>query len=126
MPAFRPVYQHEVNIFAHDHILPRAAIYYAAAVHPNSQVALTSLGDPALDVFSTVVLERPGLDAKQAEWVSTLGDSIHRSVDAAKIVSYTPRRVEIAASLDRRGILVLNDTNFPGWLVPLMVSQAKS
>src|SRR5205807_2747520 len=34
----------------------------------------------------------------------------------ASIKSYTSQDVKIEASLDRSGILVLNDTGYPGWM----------
>jgi uncharacterized membrane protein YfhO len=36
---------------------------------------------------------------------------------AARITSYRSQSVAIEASLDRSGILVLNDSDYPGWTV---------
>ena len=113
---FTRVYDHEVNIYEYNHVLPRAAIYYHAAVRPNESDVLKSLGDPGFDVFGTVLLNRAELKPNQLELIGRLGDSSsNMPADAARIVSYEPTEVQIVASLQRRGILVLNDSDFPGW-----------
>ena len=115
--GFKLVYKHEVEIFEDQHVLPRAAVFYQATVRQNETAVLNSLGDLSFDVFGSVLLSKADLDSSQTEWLSTIAKSPDQALEEARIVSYAPREVTVEASLQKRGILVLNDTNFPGWLV---------
>jgi uncharacterized membrane protein YfhO len=44
-------------------------------------------------------------------------DSTNSQVEEATITSYESQDVTVDASLKRRGILVLNDSDYPGWTV---------
>jgi Bacterial membrane protein YfhO len=107
---FKLVYDAEAKIYEYDNILPRAAIYYDADVENDEAGVLQKLADPSLDVFRTVVLDRSSNIAPPR--------SLERA-GAAVITSYEAQRVEIVASLLRPGILVLNDSDYPGWRVSI-------
>lgn len=113
---FKLVYDADAKIYEYDDVLPRAAIYYDADVEKDDSAVLRKLADPSLEVFRTVVLDASELSKHQAAAAAMLNDGITR-VDAGRIRSYESQAVEIEATLQRRGILVLNDSNYPGWKV---------
>jgi len=46
-------------------------------------------------------------------------------VEAGSIQSYQSQDVQIEASLDRSGVLVLNDTAYPGWTATIVGHPAE-
>jgi uncharacterized membrane protein YfhO len=64
-----------------------------------------------------VVLDESALTADQRAQVAGMNHGPPAQVRAASIASYKSQDVQIEASLDRSGILVLNDTGYPGWTV---------
>ena len=98
-------------------MLPRAAIYHRAELVHSEDEALHKLIDPSLDIFQSVVLNESILTAEQREHVADMNRQPPAPVQAASIRSYASQDVQIEASLDRSGILVLNDTAYPGWTV---------
>jgi hypothetical protein len=110
---FQMVYNREVRIYRFHDPLSRASVYYSAQLAPTDAAALTALADPKIDVHRTAIVEasqQPALS--QAAQLST-GQPI--PADAADITSYRSQEVSIRAVARRPGILVLNDTDFPGW-----------
>jgi uncharacterized membrane protein YfhO len=71
--------------------------------------------DPSLNIFQSVVLDVRGLSPEQRTRVEEMNREAAVAVKAASIKSYKSQDVQIEASLDRSGILVLNDTAYPGW-----------
>lgn len=114
---YKRIYNNEVSIFEVKDVLPRAAVYFQAETAGSDKDVLDRLVDPNLDVFKTVMMNRTGLSGDDAKWIEGLKNSSDQAVEEAEIVSYSPREVVIRASLKKRGILVLNDSNFPGWKV---------
>jgi hypothetical protein len=118
-PPFKLVYDAEAKIYQYDDVLPRAAVYYDAAVEKDEAGVLQRLADPSLEVFRTVVLDGSKLTKRQAEIAGQLGHAAANRVEAARIQRYQSQAVEIEASLSRAGILVLNDSDYPGWRVSI-------
>jgi hypothetical protein len=114
---FHLIYSAETTIYRYDNVLPRAAIYYHSELVPNENEALRKLLDPSLNVFQSVVLNEAELSATQRTQVVDMNREPPSAVQPASIQSYTSQDVQIGASLDRSGILVLNDTGYPGWMV---------
>ena len=111
---FKLMYDREVKVYEYDDVLPRAAIYFQAEVADNETDALKKLADPNLNVFQTVVIGGT-LTRPQAARIAQMNHSGAKPVAAATITSYRSQAVEIHASLDQTGILVLNDSGYPGW-----------
>jgi hypothetical protein len=111
------IYNAEAKIYRYDHPLPRAAIYHRAALVHGENETLRKLADPSLNVFQSVVLDESALTAQQRALVVGINRQPPAQVEAATIRSYQSQDVQIDASLDRAGILVLNDTAYPGWVV---------
>ncbi len=116
-PPFHLIYNAEAKIYQYAHPLPRAAIYHHAALTRGENDTLRKLADPALDVFQTVVLDESSLTDVQRAQVADMNRQAAAPVESAFIRSYRSQDVQIEASLDRAGILVLNDTAYPGWVV---------
>jgi hypothetical protein len=113
---FHLIYSAEAAIYRYDDVLPRAAIYYHSELVSNENEALRKLLDPSLNIFKSVVLNEAALTANQRAQVAGINGESPAPVQAALIRSYASQDVQIEAALDRSGILVLNDTAYPGWV----------
>jgi uncharacterized membrane protein YfhO len=96
-------------------VLPRAAIFHHAVLVSNEAEALNKLADPLLDIFQSVVLNEVALTQSQRKSVTAINHQHPIPVESAWIKSYRSQDVQIEASLKQAGILVLNDTSYPGW-----------
>jgi len=114
-PAFRLVYDHEIKIYEYADRLPRAALYSQVETVADDGAALARLGSPELDIFQTAVVSLKGLSAEDVAALRGLG--VHERVREAKILSYASQEVNIDATADRPVLLVLNDSDYPGWNV---------
>jgi hypothetical protein len=114
---FHLIYNAEATIYRYDNVLPRAAIYHHSQLVPSAEQALQKLLDPSLNVFQSVVLNESELNLQQRAKVAQMNRETPVPVSAASIQCYKSQDVQIEASLDRGGILVLNDTAYPGWNV---------
>jgi hypothetical protein len=113
---FHLIYSAEATIYRYDDVLPRATIYYRSELVHNENEALRKLLDPSLNIFQSVILNEAALTANQRAQVAGINRGPLAPVQPASIQSYTSQDVQIEASLDRSGILVLNDTAYPGWM----------
>lgn len=123
--AFRLAYDREVKIYEYDDVLPRAAIYFRAELADGETQTLKKLADPGLNVFQSVVINRSGIHGQLLQDLKRINQGEARPVTAAKITSYASQEVRIEASLDRPGVLVLNDSDYPGWNVSVDGAQAR-
>jgi uncharacterized membrane protein YfhO len=103
---FRQVHSGDVKIYENRSVLPRAFIVHQAEVVSSDDEAIAVLKNPAFDPAQTLVA--------QAKTFEVPGGQPSAN-DRANIIKYEPERVEIAATLDSPGWLVLTDTYYPGW-----------
>ncbi len=115
--VFKPIFEGDADIYEYDDVLPRAAIYYAAEMDKNEEEVLHRLTDPSLNIFQTVVLDSSKLTHDEITSVQRMNQDEARQVQPASIKSYRSREVTIEAATDRNGIMVLNDSDYPGWTV---------
>jgi len=115
--AFRLAYDHEIKIYEYPEYLPRAALFSSVELAADDEAALARLGSPALDIFQTAVVSSAGLNAADVAAIQNLNRLPRERVRAAKILSYTSQEVKIDAAVERPGLLVLNDSDYPGWKV---------
>ncbi len=109
----------------YDKALPRASLFYQVEVVPNEQAVLTRLVDPSLDIFQTAVVAASDVDPESAPDLQSIDELPPGPVQAAAIVSYTSQDVEIEAASGRPAMLMLNDTDYPGWQVFVDGSHAE-
>ena len=116
-PAFRQVYDHEIKIYESPSYLPRAALFSSVEVAPDDKAELARLAAPSLDIFQTAVVSSTGLDPADTAAIRSLNSLPHERVRAARILSYASQEVTIDAPVERPALLVLNDSDYPGWKV---------
>ncbi len=122
---FKPIYQGEALVYKYDDVLPRAALYYRADIRNGESDVLRRLEDPSLDIFNSVVVNASDLSGEQRRGIAVLNEASPKRVDATPITRYKSQEVEIAAALNRTGILVLNDSDYPGWTVDVDGHRSK-
>jgi hypothetical protein len=104
-PAYRLVHSGDVKIYQNLDVLPRAFIVHQVQVMEDDQATLDLLRDPAFDPAQQVILA-------EGDAPATAGGS-----SRAGIISYEAEQVQIHATLDAPGYLILTDTYYPGWSV---------
>ncbi len=114
---FQEIYNKEAKVYRYDDVVPRAAVYYHAELRNSEGEVLRTLADPAFDVFQSVVVEAPRLNSRQRAALAAVNQSALRRETPARISSYRSQAVTIDVSADRSAIVVLNDSDYPGWTV---------
>lgn len=114
---FRQVYDREIKIYEDPDVLPRAALFSEVEIASDDEAALARLVSPALDVSRTAVLSAGGLSDADRAAVQGMQAMAGERVQRAKILVYRSQRVDIEANSDRSTLLVLNDSDYPGWKV---------
>jgi hypothetical protein len=106
--ALRRVYAgRDATIFENPRAAPRALVAPSVALVASEPAARAALVAPRADPRRTIVLERDQPGAAEATGAR----------GTATIVDEQNARVTMRASLDRRGLVVLNDQLTPGWRV---------
>jgi membrane protein YfhO len=111
---FKPIYDREVFIYEIAGVLPRAALYSAAEVVPDDQV-LARLKAPDFDPQQKVIISRESISPDDETAISSFSAAPGSPVHAAEITVYQPEHVQIEAETDAPALLMLNDTDYPGW-----------
>jgi hypothetical protein len=99
----------DARVYRIEEALPRTWVVDAQRVVGSEDEALDELVRPGFDARAAAITEKrlPGLpDA---------GEGGGAGAGSARIVSYEPERVEVRARAERPGLVVLNDTWYPGW-----------
>lgn len=122
---WRLVYNNEVNIYEYQPALPRAVVYYNATVKQNDGEVLRGLGSPAFDPSRTVLLNGSGLDRRETASIDEINAAPVGPAEGANITSYESQAVTVDARLKGPGILVLNDSDYPGWTVDVDGTAAR-
>jgi hypothetical protein len=99
------------RVYRNDSALPEALVVPQARVIENAAARLSELFDPSFNPRQTVLLSRapPAGTLADAESGSTAEEP------RADVVRDGPNRVTVHTTAPYPGILVLNDTNYPGW-----------
>lgn len=108
------VYDKEAKIYQLDPVLPRAAVFHNVEIAKDDEAALSRLADPAFDIFSTAVVAAPTLRASDNKLLQQIR-SLPGQRGEAEITHYDSQHVTVSATMDKPGLLVLNDTEYPGW-----------
>ncbi|MDX2151983.1 MAG: YfhO family protein [Bryobacteraceae bacterium] len=96
--------EHGLNVYLNPGAFPRAWVIRDVKEWKDENVLRANLRDPNVDLLKTGFAERPpsGLSACAGE-------------DAVQVKSHTSGGVVLEAKLPCRGMVVLNDTYYPGW-----------
>jgi hypothetical protein len=116
-PVFRQVYDREIKISEYPDHLPRAALFSSVELAADDQAALVRLGSPALEIFRTAVVSSAPLDPADAAAIRRINSLPSERARTARILSYASQEVKIDATVDHPALLVLNDSDYPGWIV---------
>ncbi len=68
-------------------------------------------GRPVLDLRQTALIETNDKESLKGY----LSPAIVEPSESIAVIKYLPQRVELSASLDRPGLVILADTYYPGW-----------
>lgn len=102
---FRLVHSGDVKIYENLDLLPRAYLVHDVLGVDSPDRALAALRDGRITPGQNAVVE--GLAPFRNNRTAT---------DEAQIVAYAPERVEIRTRSQAAALLVLSDTNYPGWV----------
>lgn len=106
---FRLVYDDEVKVYENLHAFPRAFLVHRAVTAASPEEALELLRRPGFDPASEAVVEGEVPPALLA------AASPSPTRDSVRVTRHEDHRVEIEASTDAPGLLVLSDSHYPGW-----------
>ncbi len=114
VPEFKKIYDKEALIYEVPSTLPRATLFRAVDVVPDDQV-LTKLKDRTFNPLETVVVSRESLSNIDPAAMRTLAEAKPVPFTAAHILTYQSQRVRIEANAEALSVLMLTDSNYPGW-----------
>ncbi len=115
--SFKHIFHGNAQVYEYDHVLPRAAVFSHVDLAASDEEMLRKLADPAVDIFTTVVLNKSKLDDATQSALQELNRTPAAQAAPAEIASYLSQSVMLRASLKRPGVLMLNDTADPDWTV---------
>ncbi len=110
---FPIVYEGEVLVVERPQALPRAYIIHRAVFETDEQKALQAV-DQLMDQKSTVAVINHPNDKQLFDY---LNQQPLKDNSSAKVVSYEPNEVQIKATVENPGFLVLTDAFHPDWKV---------
>ena len=112
--GFAEVYDREVHIYNVPNVLSRATLFEAVEILPDDQV-LSRLKAPDFDIRKKVVLSRESLSGQDPTIIHALTAADGAPFSGAHISLYTSERVRVEAKSNGPAVLMLNDTEYPGW-----------
>jgi hypothetical protein len=99
----------DARVYRIEGALPRAWIVGAQQVVPDAEAQLDAVTRPGFDARRVAVTER------RLEGLPEAGGTPPPPAGDARLVRYEDERMTVRARATRPGLLVLNDTSFPGW-----------
>lgn len=108
---FSKIYNGEALVYEVPKVLPRAALFRSVEVLPDNAV-LARLKEPSFNPYEKAVVSRESLSGLD---LSALIAAAPAAPSAARISKYQSQYVAIEAETPAAALLVLNDTNYPGW-----------
>jgi len=104
------VYNEEVKIYRNNTVMPRSYIVHRAEYISQREKIIERLKDPHFDFRKSIIIEK---ELSPQMLSCNHSPSVDRS--SVTIVNYGPNRVELEATMENDGFLVLSDTYYPGW-----------
>lgn len=115
LPEFTKIDGRGPDIYRVENALPRAAVFFHVTTVFNNDSALHLLTAPRMDIHKDVVLTLSRPKGNERADLRALERGPRLPATAAEILSYTSQRVEILTHNERPGLLMLNDSFYPGW-----------
>jgi hypothetical protein len=112
--SFTEIYDREARVYEFSRTLPRAALFGTVEIVPDREV-LNRLKDPAFKPDEKVVLSRETIPDMEPATLHALVTSKPMPAPAAHITRYQSSRVAVEADTTAPSVLMLTDTNYPGW-----------
>jgi hypothetical protein len=112
-------------IYEYDGALPRAAVYRRVDLVNSDRNVLRKLTDPAFDPTKGAVVNASGLSSDQRAAIDAINRQDVQPVTAAKIIRYQSADVMVDAASAQPALLVINDSDYPGWKAELDGKPAK-
>jgi len=111
------VYEEEVVIHEFPDALPRAAFFSEAKLTRDTDQSLEMLRDPSFNIWRTVTLLKDQLsDAEIKQMLASRGaKSEGERCIPLSVKKYSSQQVVIELNCPHSGIVMLNDTDYPGW-----------
>jgi hypothetical protein len=106
---FRMAFTGTADVYEYPFSLPRTAVFSSAVMVNSPEAALDAIRRPEFDPWRQVVVEASSSD------IGTLRQQRPQLASAAHIESYDSDRVVIRAQTGQPGLLLLTDSNYPGW-----------
>lgn len=97
-----------VKVYRNRDVMPRAFVVHRAAIVDSPEQSLERVLSPSFDFRQEVILEE-----EPRGWVEPSSESTSEA--SARVVDYQPNRVTIDVQTVCDGVLVLTDTDAPGW-----------
>ncbi|HXF61802.1 MAG TPA: YfhO family protein [Caldilineaceae bacterium] len=97
-----------VLLYRNRNVWPRAFLVYQAIYTHSAEESLARLLDPTFDFRRQVILE-----GRPPDWVEPVQPPM--TIPEAKILAYTPNKVQVHVETPVSGLLVLTDTFMDGW-----------
>jgi hypothetical protein len=113
----REIYRADARIYEYPYSLPRASLFSTVAEVRDGEEALTALRSDAADVWSRVIVETRHIGPETARLLTEMRQQTQETATAASILHYDSQRVVIRAAAKHPSILMLTDSNYPGWNV---------
>jgi hypothetical protein len=113
--GFDRVYAGEAYVYRVRDVLPRAAVYHLVTSVRSGDEALALLANPSFDVFRQATVEVHGAPPAGLAALGGRAAAQGARAEAAPIVSSDSEQTTIQTAAQSPGLLVYNDTNFPGW-----------
>jgi hypothetical protein len=114
-PLFRPVYQADAQIYEYAEALPRAAVYYGVELAATPDAALNRLRTIPDVRTRAVVTAAPAIPEHVRAALLAMSNVKTRRAEPAAIVLHESTRVKITADSPSPALVVLTDSNYPGW-----------
>lgn len=107
---YRAIHSGDVKIYQNLDVLPRAFVVHQTELVTDTASAINRLRQSDFDPASAIVREA---GAGETPGIVSVGRP--SPADEVAITAYAPERIEISATLQSPGWLILTDTFYPGW-----------
>jgi hypothetical protein len=113
----REIYKADARIYEYPYSLPRASLFSSAAPVRDGEEALTALRSESADVWRRVIVETGDVKPETAQHLAQMAQQPQEIATSASILHYDSQRVMLRAAARHPSILMLTDSNYPGWNV---------